>query len=82
MGDNVNTASRFCSTAGPREVLIGENTFREVGFLLETEKLPPTKLKGKLEHVDIHRVLGLKPSANSDPTETSPIRNPHGRGPA
>lgn len=71
MGDTVNTAARFCSTAGPREVLIGENTFREVGYLLNLEKLPPTKLKGKAEHVDIFRVLGLKPAA--DETATNPL---------
>lgn len=73
MGDTVNTASRFCSTAGPGDVLVGENTFREVGYLIDSEKLPPTKLKGKLEHVDIYRVHGLKPSAAADPTETKPI---------
>ncbi len=60
MGDTVNTAARFCSTAGPGEILIGENTFAEVGHLFETELLPPTKLKGKHEHVDIYRVTGLK----------------------
>ena len=75
MGDNVNTASRFCSTAEPGQVLIGENTFREIGYMLELEKLPPTKLKGKNEHVDIYRVLGLK--RQSDPTDTSPM--PDGR---
>lgn len=58
MGDTVNTAARFCSTAGPGEILIGQNTFEQVGHLFTTEKLPPTKLKGKLEHVDIYRVLG------------------------
>ena len=73
MGDTVNTASRFCSTAGPGDVLVGENTFREVGYLLDTEKLPPTKLKGKVEHVDIYRVHGLKASAMVDPTESKPL---------
>ena len=58
MGDTVNTAARFCSAAGPGEILIGQNTFAQVGHLFLTEKLPPTKLKGKLEHVDIYRVLG------------------------
>ncbi len=75
MGDTVNTASRFCSTAGPGDVLIGENTYREVGYLVDLEKLPPTKLKGKLEHVDIFRVHRMKPSANVEPTETAPARD-------
>ncbi len=71
MGDTVNTASRLCGQADPRDVLIGPMTFREVGFLLETERLPPTKLKGKADHVDIFRVLGIKQV--SDPTETRPV---------
>jgi adenylate cyclase len=60
MGNTVNTAARFCSAAGPGEVLIGQNTHAQVGHLFTTELLPPTKLKGKLEHVDIYRVRGLK----------------------
>jgi adenylate cyclase len=79
MGDTVNTASRFCSTAGPRDVLIGENTLREVGYLIDVEKLPPTKLKGKAEHVDIFRVHGLKASAVADPTETNPLPDSYRR---
>jgi adenylate cyclase len=71
MGDTVNTASRLCGQAPAKEVLIGPMTFREVGFLLETERLPPTKLKGKADHVDIFRVLGIKQI--SDPTETRPV---------
>jgi adenylate cyclase len=59
IGDTVNTAARFCSAAEPDEVLIGEGTWDEVGHLFVCEKLPPTKLKGKLEHVDIYRVSGL-----------------------
>ena len=59
MGDTVNTAARFCSAAGPGEVLIGENTFERVGHLFSSEKMPPTKLKGKLEHVDIYKVRPL-----------------------
>lgn len=59
MGDTVNTAARFCSAAGPSEILIGERTWAQVKHRVRAELLPPTKLKGKLEHVDIYRVLGL-----------------------
>jgi class 3 adenylate cyclase len=55
----VNTAARFCSAAGPSEILIGERTWAQVKHRVRAELLPPTKLKGKLEHVDIYRVLGL-----------------------
>lgn len=70
MGDTVNTAARFCSTAQGGDILIGENTVREVGYLLNLEKLPPTKLKGKAEHVDIYRVLSLKPEADETATNS------------
>lgn len=80
MGDTVNTAARFCGTAGPREVLIGENTWREVGYLFQCDKLPPTKLKGKLEHVDIYKVTGLKAAAVVDPTETRARPDADGSG--
>ncbi|MEM1350039.1 MAG: adenylate/guanylate cyclase domain-containing protein, partial [Myxococcota bacterium] len=59
IGNTVNTAARFCSAAGPGEILIGEGTHSSTAHLFETEKLPPTKLKGKFEHVDIFRVVGL-----------------------
>lgn len=60
MGDTVNIASRVCSAAGPGEVIIGENTCAQVRDLIVSEKLPPTKLKGKLEHVDLFRIKGLR----------------------
>ena len=70
MGDTVNVAARFCGAAGPQEVLIGENTLKNVGYMINVEKLPPTALKNKTQHVDIYRVLGLKESM-TDPTETT-----------
>ncbi|MFW6057918.1 MAG: adenylate/guanylate cyclase domain-containing protein, partial [Persicimonas sp.] len=81
MGDVVNTAARFCSAAAADEVLIGEDTFKEVSNLVETELLPPTKLKGKVEHVDIHRVIGLAhtPAAPSRPTERNPVTGSKGK---
>jgi adenylate cyclase len=59
MGDTVNTAARFCAAAAPAEILIGERTWVQVRHRVRGELLPPTKLKGKLEHVDIYRVLGV-----------------------
>lgn len=60
MGDVVNTAARFCSQAAPDEILIGPETYAEVAHLIDAERLPPTKLKGKAEIVDIYRVLSLQ----------------------
>ncbi|RAL22810.1 adenylate cyclase [Lujinxingia litoralis] len=60
MGDAVNTASRICASAGPGEVVVGQSTFAEVTNLVTSEKLPPTRLKGKREHVDLYRLRGLR----------------------
>ncbi len=81
MGDVVNTAARFCSAAAADEVLIGEDTFEAVSHLVETELLPPTKLKGKIEHVDIHRVIGLahSPGRPDRPTERNPATGSKGK---
>ncbi len=60
MGDVVNTAARICSAAGPGDVIIGADTFREVGQIVRANKLPPTELKGKQQQVDLFMVRGLK----------------------
>lgn len=60
MGDTVNTASRICSAAGPGEIVIGQNTFHQVQNIIEAEQLSPTSLKGKVEHVELYRVIGLR----------------------
>ncbi len=67
MGDTVNTASRICSAAGPGELVIGQNTFAQVQNLIEAVKLPPTHLKGKVDHVDLYKVTGHK-QRNLQPT--------------
>ena len=60
MGDTVNVASRLCSAAHSDDVYIGEETYRDVAEVVVAEKLPPTKLKGKGEHVEIYRVAGVR----------------------
>jgi adenylate cyclase len=74
MGDTVNIASRLCDSAGPGDVLIGGPTHDEVGHLVEAESLPPTELKGRIEQVDIYRVLGLHSDARSQEEDTLPER--------
>ncbi len=76
MGDNVNTAARLCSAANAGEVLIGANTFSKVGAKFNLEKLPPTKLKNKSQHVDIYRVLSAKTNVDRvDSTSENPKSN-------
>jgi adenylate cyclase len=59
VGDVVNTASRVTSLAGPGDVVITADTLGPIKDLLEVEALPPTKVKGKREPIEIFKVTGL-----------------------
>ncbi len=60
MGDVVNTAARICSTAGPDDIVVGAETFTEVCNLIIADQLPPTRVKGKAEPVDMYKIHGLR----------------------
>jgi adenylate cyclase len=45
IGSNVNIASRFCSLAGPREILISQDTESQLNQYFQLEKLSPVKVK-------------------------------------
>lgn len=47
IGDTVNTASRICSAAKPGQIIISENTHKEVHHLFDMRALDPIKVKGK-----------------------------------
>ncbi len=57
LGDRVNTASRLCSVAKPKEILIATKTYEEIKDKFQTEKLAPVKLKGKEKKVDVYRII-------------------------
>ena len=69
VGDVVNTASRICSIAAPGHVVVSAETLGAVIDHVEVEKLPPTKVKGKREPIEVFRVLGMKPGAVLSPNE-------------
>jgi class 3 adenylate cyclase/tetratricopeptide (TPR) repeat protein len=58
-GDAVNTAARLEQTAGPREVLIGDLTYRLARDAVQVEEVEPLTLKGKAEPVPAYRLLGV-----------------------
>jgi adenylate cyclase len=60
IGDSVNLASRLTSLAQSNQIIISDNTLQQVGDLVLTEALPPTKIKGKEESVPLYNVLGLR----------------------
>ena len=59
-GDVFNTAARLQSTAGVGDVLVSAAAERLARRYLRTEPVGPRRLKGKVEPVDVFRVLGVR----------------------
>jgi adenylate cyclase len=64
IGDTVNVAARLCSAAGPGEVFVTDEVQRELRDDPEMafEMLPPMRLKGKVETVEVYRVTVRRPA--------------------
>ncbi|MFQ5840876.1 MAG: adenylate/guanylate cyclase domain-containing protein [Thermodesulfobacteriota bacterium] len=60
LGEVVNIASYLESIAAPNEILIGEETFRQVKKLFAAEKVGKTRVKNGLREVGYYRVTGTK----------------------
>jgi len=56
IGDTVNTASRLCSAAGPREILISDDFRTALKSPPPLVAMPPMQLKGKSQPVPVFRV--------------------------
>jgi predicted ATPase/class 3 adenylate cyclase len=56
-GDAVNTAKRLETSAGPGEILIGEETRRLARDAIVAEELPPLAVKGKARLVRAYRLI-------------------------
>jgi adenylate cyclase len=59
MGDRVNTASRFCSLAGPGQVLVGKETWSHIEDKVEGKHIGAVRLKGKELEVDAYEILSV-----------------------
>ena len=57
MGDSVNIASRLESSAEPNQILIGEETYRQVKGKFRTRKVGTKTLRGKTASVVVYEVL-------------------------
>jgi len=66
IGDHVNLAARLCGVAEPGQILLSENTYKEVSASIRTKALPPVILKGKREPQKIYQVLGQRFTATID----------------
>lgn len=61
IGDAVNTASRICGVAAADQVIISEETYRQVADRIEARYLERRKVKGREQGVDLYeveRILG------------------------
>lgn len=57
IGDSVNIASRLESSAEPNQILIGEETYRQVKMKFKTKKVGARTLRGKTEPIMVYEVL-------------------------
>jgi adenylate cyclase len=61
IGDTVNTASRLCSAAQPDQILISENTWRQIKHRFDANPLGEIHAKGKFKPVNAFAVTGERP---------------------
>jgi adenylate cyclase len=59
IGDAVNVASRLNNLAGPGETVISKSVRDALPGLLELQPLPPQKVKGKSEPLEVFKVLAI-----------------------
>jgi adenylate cyclase len=60
IGDSVNVASRLNGLAGPGEIIVSEAVRNQMGNRMTVEAMPPRKLKGRIEPVNVYKLLELK----------------------
>ncbi len=60
IGDNVNTASRLCSSAKPQEVLLSLSTGRAVRRQAKLEGPYKLKVKGKQNYVGVFKLMDMQ----------------------
>ncbi len=66
IGDTVNVASRLNGLAGPGEVILSKSIYQALQGQITAEARPPQKIKGKLEPLEVFRLLDFHPSAAAD----------------
>ena len=57
IGDTVNLASRLCAVAQGGEILVNDETWKDVESTCKGMPLPPIMVKGKMEPVSVHRIM-------------------------
>jgi class 3 adenylate cyclase len=57
IGANVNLASRLCGAAAPMQILISEETYKQVQEKFRCKALPPISLKGIDHPVSVYEIM-------------------------
>jgi adenylate cyclase len=60
VGDRVNTAKRFCDTAEPGKIVVGDEVWKAVQDRVTGKPLGTLMLKGKEQAVHAFEITGLK----------------------
>jgi len=60
IGDSVNVAFRLNGLAGPGEIIVSKRIYDLTRDIVSAKALPPQKIKGKSESVEVFQLLGLK----------------------
>lgn len=60
IGDTVNLAARLEAVAGPKEILVSQFTYERIADIVEIEKRPSVKVKGKRKPVVNYLVKGIQ----------------------
>ncbi len=63
LGDNVNTAARLASQAGPGEIVVSEAAIANAGYDVTGLEKRHLQLKGRVEPVDV-RVIKVRPESD------------------
>ncbi|MDQ3363942.1 MAG: FHA domain-containing protein [Myxococcota bacterium] len=71
IGDAMNVASRLVNVASSGEIIISEDTYKQVMGRIEATQLPPVKVKGKADELKVYRVTGLRNIATPIPGDWS-----------
>jgi class 3 adenylate cyclase len=62
IGDTVNTASRLCAAAKQGQILISENTLRQLGGKFDVREIEPLQAKGKFNPIRVYNAISMKSS--------------------
>ena len=69
IGDSVNMAARIekLNKRFHTQILISQSTYKKLQEILEVIPLPPTRVRGKSDEIQVYIVVGFRADPNGDP---------------